>query len=125
MGQTRHPVRNIQRLLNTQAIFLRYGFDILVNHDELKNLQNLISDRPPLPDDLTFAQKIRMMLEELGTTYIKLGQIAGSQYSALPKDVSLELENLQSHVAPFPSDKALAIVEQELGQPVNEAFQSF
>ncbi len=125
MIQRRHPARNIQRLIQTQSIFLRYGFDILVNQEELKTLQNLISDQPRVPDELTQAQKIRMMLEELGPTYVKLGQIAGSQYSAMPKEISKELENLQNHVAPFASDEAVAIIEREMNETIDTLFASF
>ncbi len=125
MGQTRHPVRNIQRLLQTQSIFLRYGFDMLVQQQEIRKLQNLVVNSPPLENGLSDGQKIRMMLEELGPTYIKLGQIAGSQYSAMPREISEELEKLQSHAAPFPSDEAREIVEEAIGKPVAKAFASF
>ncbi|MEO0565330.1 MAG: AarF/UbiB family protein, partial [Chloroflexota bacterium] len=65
------------------------------------------------------------MLEELGTTYIKLGQIAGSQYSAIPREIGLELEKLQDDIPPFPAEKVRRIVTAELGASPSEVFQSF
>ncbi len=120
-----HPVRNLQRLWQTQSIFLRYGFDILVNQDGRDNLPT--PTRKDIPDvtNLSQPEKIRLMLEELGTTYVKLGQIAGSQYSALPKEISLELEKLQDETAPFPADEAVSLIEKELGAPIGDLFDHF
>jgi len=121
-----HPVRNIRRLWQTQSTFLRYGFDILID-------RRLLTDGFSLPsggaDDelnqLTQAQKIRHMLEELGTTYIKLGQIAGSQYSAIPREISLELQKLQDDIPPFPTQQVHDLILKETGQTTGQAFASF
>ena len=73
----------------------------------------------------TRGQRIRMACEELGTTFVKLGQILSNRSDILPKDIIEELKKLQNNVKPFDEKEAVAIVEQELQKPINEAFQSF
>jgi len=68
---------------------------------------------------------LRLMLEELGPTYVKIGQIVSSQASALPVDVAEELARLQDAVPPFPSDQVRAVVVEELGAPPEELYASF
>lgn len=123
-----HPVRNFQRFMQTQAIFLRYGFDILIAQDQIQNVRQFIRENGPREKELTEmtqAQKIRAMLEELGTTYVKLGQIAADQYSALPKDISEELKKLQDDASPYPYEQVADIVEAELGKPPDAIYESF
>ncbi|MFC4597700.1 ABC1 kinase family protein [Cohnella hongkongensis] len=70
----------------------------------------------------SLGERIRMLLEELGPTFVKLGQLASSRPDLLPADIIRELERLQDQVAAFPYDQASAIIEQELGQPVDSLF---
>jgi ubiquinone biosynthesis protein len=69
--------------------------------------------------------KIRLMIEELGPTYVKMGQIVSSQASSLPQDYAVELEKLQSNVPPFPSEQVRLSVIEELGAPPEELFARF
>jgi ubiquinone biosynthesis protein len=71
------------------------------------------------------AVRLRLMLEQLGPTYVKIGQIVSSQASALPVDVAEELARLQDAVPPFPSDQVRAVVVEELGAPPEELYASF
>lgn len=73
----------------------------------------------------TRGQRIRMACEELGTTFVKLGQILSNRSDILPKDIIEELKKLQNNVKPFDEKEAVAIVEQELQKPISEAFESF
>ena len=81
-----------------------------------------------LPKDLeppTLPVKVRLMLEELGPTYVKVGQIVSSQASTIPSDWEAELVKLQSDVPPFPSDQVRQIIIEELGAPPEELYATF
>ncbi|MBT4865952.1 MAG: AarF/ABC1/UbiB kinase family protein, partial [Planctomycetaceae bacterium] len=70
-------------------------------------------------------ERIRLSLESLGATFIKFGQVASTRPDLVPPDVIVELEKLQESVPPFPSDKAIALLTQELGAPPTELFAEF
>ena len=70
-------------------------------------------------------ERMRMAVEELGTTYIKLAQILSNRPDVIPLELVAEFEKLQTHVPPFPGEEARKIVEQELGKKIEEIFLSF
>ncbi len=76
----------------------------------------------PMLVNLSFAAQLRQRLERLGPTYIKLGQIMAVREDMLPRAVTDELKNLfdQAPAAPFPAIRAL--IETELGQPLEALF---
>jgi ubiquinone biosynthesis protein len=70
-------------------------------------------------------ERMRMAVEELGTTYIKFAQILSNRPDVIPLELVNEFEKLQAHVPPFDGALAKKIVEEEFGKPVNEIFMSF
>ncbi|OBR67645.1 ABC transporter [Paenibacillus oryzae] len=70
-------------------------------------------------------KRIRLMLEELGPTFVKLGQIASTRPDLFPGGVIEELKRLQDHVKPFSYSEVVNIVESELKSPVSTLFKSF
>jgi ubiquinone biosynthesis protein len=64
----------------------------------------------PLPTPIKF----RMMLEELGPTYVKMGQIVSSQSSVIPTEWAVELDKLQSSVQAFPAAQVREVIFEEL-----------
>src|SRR5436190_45951 len=75
----------------------------------------------PLPPQV----KARLLLEDLGPTYVKLGQIVSSQGRALPREWEEELAKLQSEVRPFAYDDVREIVTRSLGAPPETLYESF
>ena len=78
-----------------------------------------------LPEDvaeLSTPAKVCLMLEELGPTYVKMGQIVSSQASVIPDEWEVELEKLQSDVPPFPETEVREILEEELGAAPEQAL---
>jgi ubiquinone biosynthesis protein len=67
-------------------------------------------------------ERARLLLQQLGPTYVKIGQMVASRGDALPPDVVEELSKLQSDAAPFPWDDARKVIEDELGRPPEELF---
>jgi ubiquinone biosynthesis protein len=66
-----------------------------------------------------------MAIEELGPTFIKLGQFASNRPDILPAELVTALESLQDGVPPFSEQDAVKIVESELGKPVQVLFKEF
>jgi ubiquinone biosynthesis protein len=78
----------------------------------------------PVPE-LSTATRTRILLEGLGPTYVKMGQIVSSQVSVLPDDWQVELDRLQNEVPTFPYEVARDIITSELGAPPEELFAEF
>ncbi len=88
-----------------------------------RRLQSWWWDTPV--EQLPLPVRFRLLLQDLGPTYVKLGQIVSSQARALPSDWERELSKLQSDVAPFPYEQVREIVTAELGAPPDELYTSF
>ncbi|MFN8469636.1 MAG: AarF/UbiB family protein [Caldilineaceae bacterium] len=80
--------------------------------------------KKPLIGEST-AETVRYMLQELGPTYVKLGQIVSSRADQLPPEWREQMAKLQSNVAPFSYDVAEKIVMRELGAPIEELYTTF
>ncbi|MMZ58651.1 putative protein kinase UbiB [compost metagenome] len=73
----------------------------------------------------TKAERIRLFLEELGPTFIKMGQIASTRPDLIPADIIHELEKLQDKVPPFSFQGVKQIIREELGRTINDIFEEF
>ncbi len=69
--------------------------------------------------------RLRIALEELGTTFIKLGQILSTRVDLLPTAYQIELAKLQDQARPIPTDVIVDIIVAELGRPLGDVFASF
>ncbi len=67
----------------------------------------------------------RIIMEKLGPTYIKLGQMLSVRPDVLPEEARKELEVLQDSVKPFEASKAREMVEKSLGRPLEDVFSDF
>jgi ubiquinone biosynthesis protein len=70
-------------------------------------------------------KKIRMMLEDLGPIFVKLGQVISTRKDLLSEDIAKELSKLQDHVKPFPSEISKNIIQNQLGKNIEQIFESF
>ncbi len=75
------------------------------------------------PEDLP--RKFAAVLEELGPTFVKFGQMLATRPDILPPAYVQELERIYHHVAPFPGETARRILEDEFGQSVEDLFARF
>ncbi len=75
--------------------------------------------------DESLATRFRLLLEELGPTFIKLGQIASTRNDLFPLYLIKELERLQNQVPPFPYKQVQASIEGELGASIETLFTYF
>ena len=68
-------------------------------------------------------EKLREILEDLGPTYVKLGQIMSMRSDMLPEKYCRELTRLRTEVRPLPFETILQIIKQELGRPFSQIFK--
>ena len=117
-------IKNISRIRDVIRVLLKYGFeDIVVNTP----LRKLIPQNKRLTwsrhDRSVFEysrwERVRMVIEELGATFIKLGQLLSNRPDILPLPLIKEFEKLQNEVPPFPSDQARKIIEKETGRSID------
>jgi len=129
LGKRLHRLRYFKRFRQISAVLVRYGFGEFLDRAGLGTIfqrtRRLFLRRPAAIIQLNYCQRIRQALEELGPTFIKLGQVLSTRPFLIPPDLVLELSKLQDQVGPFPFVQAQNIVEQELGKPLSETFTSF
>lgn len=77
------------------------------------------------PPRISAAERLRMGAEELGITYLKLGQFLATRYDILPEEVCRQLSSLFDRVSAMPFSVVRALVETELMLPLEEAFLKF
>src|ERR671923_561907 len=70
-------------------------------------------------------QRLREMLDELGPTFVKFGQLLSTRPDVVPPDIVFELKALQDAVRPFPSAQARLVIEEELGLSLEKPFLEF
>ncbi|MGF7048917.1 ubiquinone biosynthesis protein [Paenibacillus sp. DS2015] len=106
---------------------IRHGFGYMV--EELGLFQVLTIPRRWIThesvESKTLGERIRLVLEDLGPTFIKLGQLASTRTDLLPEPIIQELVKLQDQVPPFSSDTARGILEQELDIPIQSMVSWF
>jgi ubiquinone biosynthesis protein len=124
---TRELINERMRLLQVYELFLRYGSDAAFDRGLAgtlrRGLQGWFYDTHV--ERLSPPAKARLLLQELGPTYVKLGQIISSRADTLPADWEDELCRLQSHVQPFPGDQARDLITEALGASPERLFESF
>jgi len=92
----------------------------------LLSLPRRLARRPPPPSPaLSTPQRLRLALEALGPTFVKLGQILSTRPDLLPPDYIAELSRLQDTVPPVPWETIQNCLEEELGTPLSAHFASF
>lgn len=126
--QTR--VKYINRYREIAMQFSKSGLGFIIEEiglDRVLSLPKRILLRQQNDEYLekTYAERIRIFIEEMGTTFIKLGQIASTRADLLPPDLINELEKLQSHVSPFSASDARALIEESLEADIDDIFMIF
>jgi ubiquinone biosynthesis protein len=121
--------RHLRRYQQIGRILTRYGFGHILTQlgigraitpglEKLRFSSSEILRATP-------AERVRMVIQELGPTFIKLGQILSTRGDLLPPEMIRELEKLQDTVPPTDFAPIQEQVEKELGQPLHEIFPTF
>lgn len=119
-------IQDLNRLREIAAILTKHGFGFLVSQLQLGAYLPAKArvTRPPKPK-VGVPARLRQTLEELGPTFIKLGQVLSMRPDLLPSAYVQELSKLQDRVAPFNQPAPQALIRGELGAPVARLFKSF
>lgn len=118
-------VRNVERMRQITEIAMKHGFGYFFERHNLRNLLPRVRKRPPARPPGTRGEHIRKMLEELGPTFIKFGQLLSTRPDVIPGDILVELRKLQDEVSAFPVRKAQETIEGELKLTVEQLFIDF
>lgn len=118
--------RQLHRFRQIGMILARNGFGYIAGElGVAEKLPFVRHQEPGEASKMTIGKRVSRILQELGPTYVKLGQIASTRPDLVPADIISELEQLQDHVAPFDEKEAAMIIEQELLASVDELFAWF
>ena len=128
----RAAVSDLRRLRGIAGVLTRHGFDSVARRlwrraaPDDSDDPSLDDTRQPtdtgrIPPEIRF----RRVLEELGPTFIKLGQVLSTRPDLLPRSYIDELSELQDHVAPLPVEGIRATIAEALGRPTDELFDRF
>ncbi len=118
-------LRTVQLITTVRS----YAIDIVADRTLLAPIRDFMKRllyrvRPRLGKEPA-AVKVRLMLQELGPTFVKFGQLVASRAEVMPPGWRLELEQLQDNVRAFPFSEAEQVIENELDEPLEQAFRSF
>ncbi|MCA8920680.1 MAG: AarF/ABC1/UbiB kinase family protein [Planctomycetes bacterium] len=118
------PLKDLRRGSQIVSVFVQHGFGMLLSKRALEEVQ--VGDAAdPASSDRPTAVRLREALEELGPTFVKLGQILSTRADIVPDDMAAALRVLQDNAPPIPFAQVEAVIEQELGAPISELYASF
>ncbi|WP_037286986.1 ABC1 kinase family protein [Saccharibacillus sacchari] len=120
-------IRHAGRYREIAVALIRHGFGYMVEEMGLTRVLRMPIGwiRSEKPETKTLGERIRLVMEALGPTFIKLGQLASTRADLLPPGVIKELSKLQDDVPPFEAEEARRIVELELGGSIEEVMSDF
>ncbi|HET6403492.1 MAG TPA: AarF/UbiB family protein, partial [Candidatus Thermoplasmatota archaeon] len=119
------PLGKLQRTVEISRILYRNDFFAMMRE---------LARAPRVPDAVggtsvaippDVPRRVRKMLEELGPTFIKIGQLLGTRPDLVPKPFIDEFKHLYDKTTPSPFDEVRALIEEELGRPLAEVFDEF
>ncbi len=121
--------RNLGRISEIAQVAVRHGFGYFLETHKLTDLL-------PWPRSAKVAfeesaprtargQHLREMLDELGPTFVKFGQLLSTRPDVVPPDIITELRALQDDVTPFPFAEVERVISEELELPVEKLFLEF
>ena len=114
-----------ERLGEIRAAMKKYGFDKILGESAKNRIRGKDEEEESLLLDSEVPVKFRLMLQELGTTFIKLGQLLSTRPDMVGEDIANELANLQDDNPAISYEQVKAIVERELEGDIDELFAEF
>jgi ubiquinone biosynthesis protein len=116
--------RSLGRLSEIAQVMVRHGFGYFFEAHKLTDLIPGRHGEPP-PDVSQRGRHLREVLDELGPTFVKFGQLLSTRPDVVPPDIIAELRALQDDVRPFPFEQAERVIEEELGNSIERLFLEF
>ena len=119
-----NDLRKLKRFKDIVTILAKYGFDDIVTRLDVPG-SDLLRKMHQSETDMEPHERIRAVVEDLGPTFIKFGQIMSLRPDLLPPDILKELEKLQDNVPPDDFNEIEVLIEKELGKPIQQIFSTF
>lgn len=118
-------VKNTERLRQILTVLAKHGFGELISRISLRSLLPQKADAEGKRSGRTFAERLRLALQELGPSFVKLGQIVSTRPDLIPEDVIVELKKLQDDVPPMATADVHTICEDTFSGMQSELFVDF
>ncbi len=115
-------VKNTERLAQIALVLVRHGFGEIVSRLPLGPLAPAPA---PAGEARTFAVRLREALQDLGPSFVKLGQVMSTRPDLLPADVVAELKKLQDDVAPMTAAEVEEVLAESYGDSLDAVFATF
>ncbi len=121
----RPATRNIGRLSEIAQVAVRHGFGYFFERHRLTDLFPWNGKDGAVETPTERGRHLREMLDELGPTFVKFGQLLSTRPDIVPPDIVVELQKLQDEVRPVPFADVKRVIQDELGLSVDQAFLEF
>ena len=113
-------VRDLDRLRQIVAVLVRHGFGEVVSRT---GLGSLAVGKAEVRNNQSVGERVRLVIQDLGPSFVKLGQIASTRPDLIPVEVITELKKLQDQVPPVAFDQIRAQVETDLDGTLEQIFE--
>ena len=121
--------RYMKRYREIAHVMIKYGFSFIIERINKEGPSNKVEigedEQIANIRNMPSGMRLRMALQELGPTYIKMGQIMSTRRDLFDEDTLRELKKLTDDVEQFETEKAILIIEEETGKTINELFSFF
>ena len=130
LSSTQRSLRHLKRYQEILRVMVKYGFDDIVERIKIGLIFEVAKSiipkiRKNKYPGLGTGPRLRMAFQELGPTFIKLGQILSLRPDLIPPDLAEELTKLQDAVPPVPFELIKLKIEEEFNSPLSEIFSEF
>jgi ubiquinone biosynthesis protein len=122
-----HRVGNIKRLAVISRVMVKHGLGGILDRvfDRNEVAAKVVDERPVFARTIyPSPRRVRRVFEELGPTFVKLGQLMSMRADIFPPEYLEEFKKLLDHVPPVPFEEIRAVIEREFKRPISEIFLS-
>ncbi|MFC2075100.1 ABC1 kinase family protein [Bdellovibrionota bacterium] len=128
-SQIQQTFKNVARLRVIVNVMLRYGFAEILQRIDIGKFVPFTDkakrESRRAETAMTMAERVRRCFEDLGPTFMKLGQLLSIRPDLVPEDFIKEFKKLQDKAAEVPTKEIKAVIQEELGAPVEKVFLDF
>jgi ubiquinone biosynthesis protein len=123
---SRPAVRQLGRLSEISQVAAKHGFGYFFDTHRPPGIRSRRAREVDIsPVGSNRGVRVRQMLDELGPTFVKFGQLLSTRPDVVPPDIVFELKGLQDDVSPFPYAEVERMIEEELGLSIEQLFLDF
>ncbi len=119
---------NLKRYQEIITVFAKHGFGLIIDQlgiFEYLKMRKRSSEATTTNSKRSIGERLRISLEELGPTFVKVGQILSTRADIVPNDIVEELKKLQNSVQPFSYSEVKALIENEFEDVLENVFKEF